>query len=716
MTAKENPLVLASDAIKRAQPNTPEPDSKEPVTQWPHWLLTTSFLPNRHKTLWIGVPTAFEDPSSSFPHPDPHDNSRPHNGHEYVLGIMHKHATETTPEENSLPLLEKLRQSGKPTFVLCPHSVSEEIGPVLTLNSWNKTASYPKGSRTMWHSNALTQGIFKPVQSKCIWDLWINIEATPLISGRNLYNSWTTLMQNANLDPFHKTGDTLPRLPDFLREDTLGWLTFESGDQLAGLPEDHNSLLVATDGSLRVDQDEQPAMGAGIYPHRGHHTLPPTSQAVVGEYVAFYPEAAAIQITLTAVPQTVPLTIASDCAVLLYLIEGMTRATFWRPLDYHRYAGILQPIIEALENRQATTTFIKVKAHRGQLLNEQADYMAVQGTLQPKDLAFACDRNPGFRKWDVKVTDTTAQDKETALVYLTDIFHIVQSAHLEAWKGDPKHQTTVTYQRLTASGIGHAWRAKVLAHVTTPSLPDSTIRQVVQHMAGQFPSNSWLWRIGKRDNPQCELCPSQLHGTVGHIQCDCIALADARTKAHNNIWDSVWNTLLKQSSKQGWQGYKETPIHKTKWKVSPDAERLQPDGILYREEEGATQILILDLARCRGYDTLAFEATADRKTLKYAPLAQQLQTAIPAQVQVLALPVGHAGNISEAHWTTLAGALRLTPKGKDRLYQTATTSAIQAFSFMITIWREAKKAHLENITALAGGSRGSRDVGSVYTT
>ena len=156
MTAKKNPLELASDAIKRAQLNTPEPDSKEPVTQWPHWLLTTSFLPNRHKTQWIGVPTAFEDPSSFFPHLDLRDISCLHNGHEYVLGIMHKYTTETAPEENSPPLLEKLRQSGKPTFMLCPHSVSEEIGPVLSLNSWNKTASYPKGSRTMWHSNALS--------------------------------------------------------------------------------------------------------------------------------------------------------------------------------------------------------------------------------------------------------------------------------------------------------------------------------------------------------------------------------------------------------------------------------------------------------------------------------------------------------------------------------------------------------------------------------
>ena len=94
------------------------------------------------------------------------------------------------------------------------------------------------------------------------------------------------------------------------------------------------------------------------------------------------------------------------------------------------------------------------------------------------------------------------------------------------------------------------------------------------------------------------------------------------------------------------------------------AERLQPDGILYREEKGATQVLILDLARCRGYDTLSFDATADKKVLKYALLAHQLQTTIPAQVQVLALPVGHAGNLSEAHWVTLTEALTLTPKAR----------------------------------------------------
>jgi len=134
-------------------------------------------------------------------------------------------------------------------------------------------------------------------------------------------------------------------------------------------------------------------------------------------------------------------------------------------------------------------------------------------------------------------------------------------------------------------------------------------------MAGQFPSNSWLWQIRKRDNPQCDICTSQLHATVGHIQCDCNTLADARTKAHIDIWNTVWNILIKQSSKQGWQGYKETPIHKTKWKVAPDTscDQLQPDGILYREEEDAKQIFILDLTRCRGYDTESFIAAADKE-------------------------------------------------------------------------------------------------------
>ena len=235
-------------------------------------------------------------------------------------------------------------------------------------------------------------------------------------------------------------------------------------------------------------------------------------------------------------------------------------------------------------------------------------------------------------------------------------------------------------------------------------------------MAGQFPSNSWLWMIGKRDNSRCDICTSHLPATVGHIQCDCTALSDARTKAHNMIWDKAWSTLLKQAQKHGWQGHKETPLHKTGWAVDAYMGRLQPDGILYKEVDGDNSIWILDLTRCRGYDTKAFEDAAERKTLKYHELAQHLRDVCHSQVQIFPLPVGHAGNISECHWDSLAEALTFTSAERGKLYKDVTIAAIEAFSFMVTMWREARKNCQTTNPAVGGGSRSNIGVDCVHKT
>lgn len=504
-------------------------------------------------------------------------------------------------------------------------------------------------------------------------------------------------MRQANLDPFSKKQDGLPMLPDLLREDTKGWRQFESGDQLAKLHPAQHSLVVATDGSLRDDGGERPTMGAGIYPRDGHNHIAPTAKPVVGEYVAFYPEAAAVLLALTSVPATVPMTIVSDCAVLLYLIESMTRATFWRAFDAHRYAGVLLPIMDALAERQSSTTFFKVKAHCGQLLNERADYQAVLGSQQDPDQAISCSRNPKFRQWEVEVKDLSQADEEKQIVFLADVMNTVQTAHLERYTDDPKMKMTTTHQRLTTPGLGHSWRAQVItSHRGTHSLPDHVIRRVVKQLAGQFPSNKWLHTIGKRDNPYCDICTSQLPATVGHIQCDCTSLANARTKAHNMIWDAVWETLLKQTKKQGWQGFKETPINLTGWLGEDSTCRLQPDGILYKEAEESRQVLLLDLTRCRGYDTDTFQTAAQQKEIKYDHLATALEQfaheqGLTCSTRILALPIGHTGNISQLHWEELATTIDLKESAKKNLYKTATTAGIHAFSFMISMWKEAGK-------------------------
>ena len=261
---------------------------------------------------------------------------------------------------------------------------------------------------------------------------------------------------------------------------------------------------------------------------------------------------------------------------------------------------------------------------------------------------------------------------------------------------DPKLKLAVTYRRLTTTGIGHSWRTQV---ITTDkgqlSLPDHVIRRVVKQLAGQFPSNSWLYTIGKQGNPNCDICTTQLPATVGHIQCDCSTLAEARTKAHNMIWDIAWDTLLKQASKQGWEGHKEKPLGAMGWLEDDTIARLQPDGILHKDTEQGTRVILVDLTRCRGYDTEVFQMSAQRKELKYGGAVQLLeQSEQICSARILALPIGHTGNISEQHWEELTTALDYKDKAKAKLYKATTAAGIQAFSFMITMWKEARRAHL----------------------
>jgi hypothetical protein len=184
------------------------------------------------------------------------------------------------------------------------------------------------------------------------------------------------------------------------------------------------------------------------------------------------------------------------------------------------------------------------------------------------------------------------------------------------------------------------------------------------------------------------------------------------------IWEVAWDTLLKQASKQGWKGFKETPLSATGWLEDGPTGRLQPDGILYRDAGEGTQIVMLDLTRCRGYDTDAFQSVAQQKELKYGHAAHLLEQVGNVEgrtcsARILALPIGHTGNISEYHWDTLTTTLELGEKAKAKICTATTAAGLQAFSFMITMWKEARRErHTHNEGPPHGDTctAGARDV------
>ena len=60
------------------------------------------------------------------------------------------------------------------------------------------------------------------------------------------------------------------------------------------------------------------------------------------------------------------------------------------------------------------------------------------------------------------------------------------------------------------------------------------------------------------------------------------------------------------------------------------------DGISFKDLEGDSQVLILDLTRCRGYDEDDFKLAAENKNTKHHDLAQHLEDLGSAQVQIFA--------------------------------------------------------------------------------
>jgi hypothetical protein len=225
-------------------------------------------------------------------------------------------------------------------------------------------------------------------------------------------------------------------------------------------------------------------------------------------------------------------------------------------------------------------------------------------------------------------------------------------------------------------------------------------------MGHQFPSNSWLHKCKLRTTPYCELCPCT-NATTGHIQCDCPKLADARTQVHNTIWTALWEGLSKTAGKHGWETAKEATIKETDFKHRKPMELRRPDGIMIRQTEARTDVLLLDLTRCRGYNRKSFHDAITRKEEGYRELMEDLKKANPGhRFRMIPLPVGSTGNIAELQWKELCHAIGMEDKEQKKLLGKATEEACKAFTYMVDIWRTAQQHQQEE----AGGAGGLRVV------
>ncbi len=71
------------------------------------------------------------------------------------------------------------------------------------------------------------------------------------------------------------------------------------------------------------------------------------------------------------------------------------------------------------------------------------------------------------------------------------------------------------------------------AHLSSPQ-----IRVWYQLSAGIYPTYTYLARIGLQPTPNCPF-GCQDRETAGHFLCRCPAFHDARTKAHDRVWEET---------------------------------------------------------------------------------------------------------------------------------------------------------------------------------
>ena len=150
----------------------------------------------------------------------------------------------------------------------------------------------------------------------------------------------------------------------------------------AGAAYMRSGIVVATDGSLK----KCGAMGAAFVAKDGR--VQARSVAVFGQPSSIRPELTGIALALEECPIEEDLTILTDSLSSMDLLQSMQRGDFPLSLYRHSVRHLLLHVVTLLNRRAAAgriTRFIKVRAHRGEPLNEAADVLA----------AAAADLDPG---------------------------------------------------------------------------------------------------------------------------------------------------------------------------------------------------------------------------------------------------------------------------------------------------------------------------------
>jgi hypothetical protein len=250
-------------------------------------------------------------------------------------------------------------------------------------------------------------------------------------------------------------------------------------------------------------------------------------------------------------------------------------------------ADVLRAIIVKLQQRvkaKAATLLIKVKAHRGCPLNEEADIRAEMGRMkQEKEKTWSTPTNRTIYQWSEtsKTKDGVDTTKQTA--WTQAVRNRMRQKAGEIWGNETAlrgaiydsrkrersnedglfmpHQKGPITSTFTADWFLREGQGRELLGewMKMTSVRSQDQRRMLQANSHTFPTNSWRHKITKgRESDRCDLCrtlwiaegrfrteeelPEQ---TLGHIQHTCEALSAAHIVAHHQCWRLIHGELAR---------------------------------------------------------------------------------------------------------------------------------------------------------------------------
>ena len=398
-----------------------------------------------------------------------------------------------------------------------------------------------KGSPGIQRKGSWRKGEIRTAQTKEAWTLWTSINTT-MPELLRLSNALTSPCQ--------------PCLPASCV--SLAWREYRRGP--AAPYYDKPGYVAATDGSVKKDG----CMGAAAV--FLHDTRPTLRREVAGLPSSMGAELDALLMVVTDTPLDDPLTVLTDSLASLQMLTSLTRADFRRDISLHCHRCVLRALVAALNSRRAATLLVKVRAHRGEPLNETADIAANEAihkdaTAAPVYDELACYFQYAGLSWadpwgtrlknlliDTLATRhldhlcTTKTSKDCVLH--NDADPIPTSA--------PTREMNWTESFLARKDCGREFLGDSLAQMRN----NSQKRKLLQTIANTFPTESKLFQWNRLSpSPTCRLCREGIE-TLCHLHCLCPALQNARTRAHHSGWGVVWRFLTDRET-QHWTFCKE---------------------------------------------------------------------------------------------------------------------------------------------------------------